>query len=193
MFEPSSLKRMLNALSFAHLGESLTLTQKDRALATSSATTAATPEAATEPTATHAAPRSQVGLYLGSALPTSVMQYVLQTCARLHHGLTVFSFQSEREIDAILAPHRSALAEAHIAVRSVILTGDPAKALISALKRRADVAFLVCNESGFLGNRLTHGALSPDSLPVPVVLVAARGEAIEQHDGANQPGATRAA
>lgn len=192
MTQASVLKRMLNALSFAHAGESLSLSQKDRALAGSSAAATAqrTPTAAE--TMACAVPRSQVGLYLGSELPASVMQYVLQTCVRLHHGLTVFSFQSEREIDESLAPHRTALAEANIAVKTVALTGDPAKVLASALKRRADVAFLVCNESGFLGNRLTRGAMSPDSLPVPVVLVAARGEAVE-HRGAVLPGVTRAA
>lgn len=192
MPHPSPLKRMLNALSFAHLGESLSLSQKDRALAAS--VRAAAPvavEAAAHP-ATCAVPRSQVGLYLGSELPASVMQYVLQTCARLHHGLSVFSFQNEREIDAILAPHRSALADANIAVKGVPLSGDPAKVLASALRRRPEVAFLVCNESGFLGSRLTRGAMNPDSLPVPVVLVAARGEALE-HRGAVLPGATRAA
>lgn len=192
MSATSSLKRMLNALSFAHAGESLSLTQKDRALAMSTAATAHSSKVAVEPAATCAVPRSQVGLYLGSELPASVMQYVVQTCVRLHHGLTVFSFQSEREIDTILAPHRSALTEANIAVKSVALTGDPAKVLASALKRRSDVAFLVCNESGFLGSRLTRGAMSPDSLPVPVVLVAARGEAVE-HRGAVLPGVTRAA
>lgn len=192
MSKTTSLKRMLNALTFAHLGESLSLSQKDRALATSSAASVATPVVVMEQSTTRAVPRSQVGLYLGSELPVSVMQYVLQTCARLHHGLTVFSFQSEREIDAILAPHRSALAEAHIVVKSVPLSGDPAKMLVSALKRRSDVAFLVCNESGFLGNRLTRGAMNPDSLPVPVVLVAARGESVEHRD-AVLPGVTRAA
>lgn len=192
MTQASVLKRMLNALSFAHAGESLSLSQKDRVLATSSATP--TPMGAAAPAAPIACamPRSQVGLYLGSELPASVMQYVLQTCVRLHHGLTVFSFQSAREIDDILAPHQAALSEANIAVKTVALTGDPAKVLATALKRRADVAFLVCNESGFLGNRLTRGAMSPDSLPVPVVLVAARGEAVE-HRGAVLPGVTRAA
>lgn len=185
-----SLKRMLNALSFAHAGESLTLAQKDRVLAASSETPAtATPAAAA---VAGTAPRSQVGLYLGSELPESVMHYVLQTCARLHHGLTVFSFQGEREIDAILAPYGAALAEANIAVKRVALSGDPARVLASALKRRSDVAFLVCNESGFLGSQLTRGAMSPDSLPVPVVLVAARGEAVE-HRAAVLPAGARAA
>ena len=191
MTQTSALKRMLNAFSFAHAGESLSLSQKSRALA-GSGVAATQHAAASQETTTCAVPRSQVGLYLGSELPASVMQYVLQTCVRLHHGLTVFSFQSEREIDAILAPHHDALAEANIAVKRVVLTGDPVKVLASALKRRSDVAFLVCNESGFLGNRLTRGAMSPDSLPVPVVLVAARGEAVE-HRGAVLPGATRAA
>jgi len=185
-------KRMLNALSFAHLGESLTLTQKDRALDTAAtAPAAARPQAAGKGDA-RPQPRSQVGLYLGSELPESVMQYVLQTCIRLHHGLTVFSFQSEHDIDALLAPHRDALAEAGIGVRSVALSGDPTKTLASTLKRRSDVAFLVCNESGFLGHRLTRGAISPDSLPVPVVLVAARGEAIE-HGATPLPGSVHAA
>jgi len=192
MSKSSSLKRMLNALSFAHVGESLTLSQKDRALATSSAAPAADPIVAKEPSNACAVPRSQVGLYLGSELPESVMQYVLQTCLRLHHGLTVFSFQSQREIDALLAPHHAALASANVAVRSVVLSGDPVKALASALKRRSEIAFLVCNESGFLGHRLTRGTMSSDSLPVPVVLVAARDQAVERR-AAVLPGASRAA
>lgn len=172
------IQRLFNALSFANVGESLTLTQKTRALSgtpesprATAANTATAPASATS--------RSQVGLYLGSELPVNVAQYVLQTCARLQHGLTVFSFQSERDIDNLLAPHRAALAEANIAVRVVALSGDPSKVLGSTLKRRPDIAFLVCNESGFLGNRLTRGAMSPESLPVPVVLVAARGTAVE--------------
>lgn len=190
MSQVSTFKRMLNALAYAHAGESLSLAQKDRVLATSTAAPA--PQASPAQAAASAAPRRQVGLYLGSELPASVMQYVVQTCVRLHHGLTVFSFQSEREIEATLASHRSALDEARIAVQVVALTGDPAKVLAGALKRRSDVAFLVCNESGFLGNRLTRGAMRPDSLPVPVVLVAARGEATELRTTESQ-GATRAA
>lgn len=188
MSEPTTFQRMLNALAYAHAGESLTLTQKDRVLAGASAAPAPAPA----PEQAAAAPRSQVGLYLGSEVPESVMHYVLQTCTRLHHGLTVFSFQSEREIESILAPYQDVLATAGIAVQRVALTGDPAKVLALALKRRSEVAFLVCNESGFLGSRLTHGALRPDSLPVPVVLVAARGAAVE-HRGAVLPGASRAA
>jgi len=102
------------------------------------------------------------------------MQYVIQTCTRLKHGLSVLSFQSENEAQTLLAPYQKELAEAGIEMRVAILTGEPPAALIHALRRRPEVAFLICNESGYLGRSLITGAVRQDSMPVPVVLVASK-------------------
>jgi hypothetical protein len=161
------IKRMLEALALASAGENLTRRQKSRLI---SGTRAALAKADT------VAPKTlqpQVGLYLGSALPPDVMQYVVQTCTQLKHGLTVLSFQSESEAQKLLAPYQDSLAEAGIEMRVSILTGEPPAALVHALRRRSDIAFLICNESGYLGRSLIKGTLRQDAIPVPVVLVAA--------------------
>ncbi len=160
------IKRMLNALAYANAGENLSRRQKMQALSGSTTPVAAAPAPAP---ATHL---PQVGLYLGSELPADVMQYVMQTCTRLKHGLTVLTFQSEIEAQTLLAPFKSALDAAGIEPRVSVLTGEPPASLIHALRKRPDVAFLICNESGYLGRSLLKGTVRQDAIPVPVVMVA---------------------
>lgn len=168
----NTLKRMLDALACAHAGEFLSAAEKFRVLANvpvSPAASQGAPAAATRP---------QVGLYLGSEPPKDVLQYALDTCERLGHGLTVFTFQSESEAEALLAPYRNALATAGVALRLVTLSGEPPAPLAQALRRHPEVAFLVCNESGYLGNGLVKGRIRRENLAVPVVLVGGNGQAM---------------
>ncbi|MFP5381299.1 MAG: hypothetical protein ACLGG4_03470 [Gammaproteobacteria bacterium] len=161
------IKRMLDALAFANVGENLNRRQKSRAIAGSAAPAAPAPQVAV--TAAHL---PQVGLYLGSELPADVMQYVVQTCVRLKHGLTVLTFQSELEARALLAPFQATLDAAGLQPRVTVLTGEPPASLIHALRKRPDVAFLICNESGYFGRGLLKGTVRQDAIPVPVVMVA---------------------
>lgn len=163
------IKRMLDALAYANAGDFLTPSQKQRALANSPS-----------PVARRAAParksvRPQVGLFLGSELPGQVLQYVTQTCTRLGHGLTVLTFLAEDEARAALAPHRAELEAADIEIRIAILEGEPPTALADALRRRTEVAFLVCNESGYFGHGLLNGTQRNGGMPIPVVLMSADG------------------
>ena len=97
------IKRMFNALTFANEGENLTPRQKRRVIAGGAA-----PTIAIDPTpAQKSGP--QIGLYLGSELPADVMAYVMQTCIRLKHGLTVLTFQSESDARALLQPYQTEL------------------------------------------------------------------------------------
>jgi len=160
------IKRMLDALALANAGDNLTRRQKSRLIAGKPAPVSKTEAPVAKPQL------PQVGLYLGSDLSADVIHYVLQTCTRLKHGLTVLSFQSEIEVETLLAPYRDALIEAAIEVRVAILSGEPPAALVHALRRRPEVAFLICNESGYLGRGLIKGTVRQDSMPVPVVLVA---------------------
>jgi len=181
------IKRMLEALALANAGDSLTRRQMSHHLA-------GKPVPQSKPEAPVAASQQpQVGLYLGSELSADVMQYVIQTCTRLKHGLSVLSFQSENEAQTLLAPYQEALAEAGIEMRVTILTGEPPAALIHALRRRPEVAFLICNESGYLGRGLITGAVRQDSMPVPVVLVAAHEAAAVQPAQKEATAQTRAA
>jgi len=170
------IKRMLEALAFASAGDNLTRRQKSRIIA-------GTPAPLAKPeTDAVKKQRPQIGLYLGSELSTDVMQYVVQTCTRLNHDLTVLSFQSEGEVQALLDPYRNTLAEAGIEMLVTILAGEPPAALVHALRRRSDIAFLICSESGYLGRGLMQGSVHQDSIPVPVVLVA-----VSEAAGVHQP------
>jgi CheY-like chemotaxis protein len=181
------IKRMLEALAVANVGDSLTRRQMTRHLAGKPAPVSK-PEAPVLKTQ-----QAQVGLYLGSELSADVMQYVVQTCSRLKHGLSVLSFQSENEVQALLAPYQEALAEAGIETRVTILTGEPPAALVHALRRRPDIAFLICNESGYLGRSLIKGTVRQDAIPVPVVLVTASETAAQPAQKEAATAQTRAA
>jgi len=83
------------------------------------------------------------------------------------------------------------LEKAGTEVRVASLTGEPPAALAHALRRRSEVAFLVCNEAGYLGHGLMTGTRGKDGIPVPVVLVAA-GEASTQVGQTARTGVARA-
>lgn len=171
------IKRMLNALAFADAGEYLTLPQKDRFLKPG-VEVKATPiiTAQAEP-ATR--PRQQVALYMGSELPADIMQYVVQTSARLKHGLTVLTFQPDSTADALLAPYADVLKSEGITMQVVSLSGEPVSGLARYLRRHPEIAFLACNETGYLGRSFLNGSQRKDALPVPVVLVASHQEGMQ--------------
>ena len=133
------MKTILDALAFAHAGENLSVREKARSVA------GAKSQAPQIVPATDAV-GPQVGLYMGSELPADVMNYVIQTCVRLRHGLTVLTLQSEEEARSLIAPYQTTLDEGKITVRVNPISGDPVAALSRALRRLPEVAFLVCNE-----------------------------------------------
>lgn len=175
------IKRMLSALAFADAGEYLTLPQKDRLLK-QSVVTPTTPVAST---AQPASTRKQVALYMGSELPADIMHYVVQTCARLKHGLTVLTFQPDGTARALLDPYADTLDSEGITLQLVTLSGDPVSGLARYLRRHSEVAFLACNETGYLGRSFLNGSQRQDALPVPVVLVASHEDGV-QHALPNQ-------
>lgn len=176
-----NIKRMLNALASADAGEGLTLSQKTRYL---NRDAVAAPVAAAKDPVAPVKSRQQVALYMGSELPADVMQYVLQTCSRLKHGLTVLTFQTDSTARGLLDPYAETLESAGIAIQVVTLSGDPVSGLARYLRRHPEVAFLACNESGYLGRSLLNGTQSQDALPVPVVLVAPHDENAQRVDHA---------
>lgn len=173
------IKRMLNALAFSHASEYLTLRQKSHYLnRNSAAVDAIQADESVQPQPT--SERQQVALYMGSELPADIMHYVMQTCGRLKHGLTVLTFQSDSAARALLAPYADDLAAAGISMKTVILTGEPVSGLARYLRRHPEVAFLACKETGYLGRSFLNGTQSQDILPVPVVLVATHEESAQR-------------
>lgn len=166
----TGIKRMLSALTFADAGEYLTPSQKARCLDQGAGTAVPVAAEQTRP----ASPRQQVALYMGNELPADVMNYVVQTSARLKHGLTVLTLQSDSAARALLSPHADALADGDIDLQIEVLAGDPVSGLARYLRRHPEVAFLVCNETGYLGRNLLNGSQRRGVLPVPVVLVLNR-------------------
>jgi hypothetical protein len=184
------IKRMLNALAYANAGDYLTLPQKDDVLRDATPATASVAAAAAP--AQPAAQRRHVGLYLGSELSPDVMQYVAQTCARLKHDLTVVTFESETEARALLAPYQAMLDGAGTRLNVLVVSGEPPAALARTLRRHPEVAFLVCNEAGYLGHSLMAGPQGKSAMPVPVVMVAANEAAARQANDKARAGIARA-
>jgi len=171
-----TMKQMLDALAFAHAGEYLSGREKSRILSQRSGTiekAPATPEPARVPASSSA---RRVALYLGSELPPEVMDYVIQTCSRLQHELTVLTFQSENTGRALMAPHRQALDAAGVDMELVTLSGESVSGLRRYLRGHPEVAFLACKDAGYLGHGYLNGTQSENALPVPVVVVTTAGE-----------------
>lgn len=166
-----AMKKMLDALAHAHAGENLNLRQKMAALGGLTGSEKGSPKSGL------GAGRPQIGLYAGRDLPAEVMHYVVQTCVRMGHGLTVFTPLSEAEAESLLLPYEALLKSSGIVPTVVVLRGEPPANLAQALRRHREVAFVVCQASGWLGRGLTQGTIRRDALPVPVVLVS--GDAAE--------------
>ena len=181
----AEIKRILNALAFAHAGEFLSLRQKSNYLNQDSGAADAIQAMTPAPVET-TRDRRQVALYMGSELPADMMHYVVQTCGRLKHGLTVLTFQSDSAARALLSPYTDELAAAGISMKTVLLTGDPVSGLARYLRRHPEVAFLACKETGYLGRSFLNGTQPQDVLPVPVVLVATHEEGV-QSGASTQP------
>lgn len=183
----TALKQMLNGLAAADAGEYLSMTQKFRYL--NPGASIAVPSTV-EP-ARPASARKHIALLLGSELPAEIINYVVQTCTRLQHDLIVLTFQSNRDAQALLSPYADVLAKAKIGMELEVLSGDTVSGLARYLRRHAGIAFLACNEAGYLGCGLLSGAQSPKAFPVPVVLVATRSSAKIAGQGSPDQAAAR--
>ena len=171
-----TLKQMLDALAYAHAGEYLTHREKTQILSQKAGTIETIAELPQSAKADAGSNARRVALYLGSELPPEVMGYVIQTCARLRHELTVLTFESERTGRALLQPHQEALDAAGVDMDLVTLSGEPAPGLARYLRSHPEVAFLACKDSGYLGRSYLKGSQRKNALPVPVVVVATESE-----------------
>ena len=165
-----AMKQMLDALAFAHAGNNLSLRQKSQVLGKSTYTTEKVPSSMKAEEARSRSTARRVALYLGSELPSEVMDYVISTCASLKHELTVLTMQSEGIGNELLEPYQEALAEAGVEMELVTLKGDPITSLARYLRSHTEITFLTCKDSGYLGRSYLKGMQRKD-LPVPVVVV----------------------
>ena len=178
-----TMKQMLDALAFADAGEYLTRREKSRVLGQKSGVIERAPFIPEPVKARSGSTARRVALYLGSELPPEVMDYVIQTCARLQHALTVLTFESENTARALLDPHRQALEAAGVEMELVTLSGDPMSG------SHPEIAFLACKDAGYLGRSYLNGAKGKNALPVPVVVVTT---AAESSGALDQPAADSA-
>lgn len=174
-----TVKRMLNALAHADAGEYLTPLQKTKHINLGAGMRAPDPVpnlSEESSVSTH----QQVALYMGRELPAEVMNYVVQTCASLKHGLTVLTFQPETSSRSTLTPYMDSLKAFGIRMELVVLTGEPIAGLARYLRRHPEIAFLACNETGYLGRSFLNGTQKKSALPVPVVLVESHASATQR-------------
>jgi hypothetical protein len=182
-----ALKKMLNALAVADAGEYLTSTQKNQYLfqarGITPTLTTSVPEHVvnTAAAAEGARAKRRIALYMGMELRADMMDYVIQTCTRLDHDLTVLSIESNQAVCGMLDPFRDAFQAEGIDLRVHYLTGDPIRGLGRYLRGHPEIAFLACKDTGYLGRSILKGTQRQNALPVPVVLLGDDQASTLQH------------
>ncbi|MGB5457137.1 MAG: hypothetical protein WBO18_14385, partial [Gammaproteobacteria bacterium] len=168
-----ALKKMLNGLASADAGEYLTPRQKAAFFEDTDVTVVnATDEAPvlSEAAAT-ASTRRRIAMYMGSELPASIMNYVIETCSSLEHDLTVLTFESNSISNALLEPYTEILTGKGIEMQIVKLSGEPIPGLARYLRSHPEIAFMACKDTGYLGRSYMNSTQAKNALPVPVVVV----------------------
>jgi len=185
-----TLKKMLEGLAYADLGEMLPQSAKDELLTgrTSAERTAAPVPAPKAASATPPSPK-RVGLFLGPYATPAVVEYALESCARMHAELVVFTFMDDKRAHHLLEDRLPAAFGPAPATRVQHLSGDPEKALASLQGRGVRLEFLVCDEQGYLGHRILAG---DTALDVPVVMVAPSRESARSRSAEVPPSAAPA-
>jgi hypothetical protein len=183
-----TVKKMLDALAYADAGENMTVRDKTQLLNKVPGEIAKAPVRASRARGAAGRNAQRVALYMGSELPPEVMDYVIQTCARLKHELTVLTFGPENAGRALLQPHEEALRAAAIDMKLVSLSGETVTGLNRYLRSHPEIAFLACKDSGYLGRSYLMGIQQKNALPVPVVVVTTQkgNEATQDHSAADQ-------
>ena len=190
-----ALKKMLNGLASADAGEYLTPRQKaaffeDTDVKVVNATDSAP---VLSEAAVTASARRHIAMYMGSELPASMMDYVIETCSSLEHDLTVLTFESNSISNALLQPYTDALANKGIEMQIVKLSGEPIRGLARYLRSHSEIAFMACKDSGYLGRNYMNSTQAKNALPVPVVVVVTQPGATVAQPEAQQESKTGAA
>jgi len=176
-----AVKQMLDALAFAHAGEHMSMQEKTSILEQElSSIDQKVTEVADPVIARSNKTARRVAIYLGSELPPEVMDYVIQTCSRLQHALTVLTFQSENTARALLSPHLALLESSGIDMELATLSGDPVTGLGRYLRGHTEIAFLACKDTGYLGRSYLNGTQRKNAMPVPVVVVTTADNTVEK-------------
>ena len=187
-----ALKRMLNGLASADAGEYLTPRQKAAFFEDTEYKVVKADDAApvlSEAAAT-ASTRRHVAMYMGSELPATMMDYVIETCSSLEHDLTVLTLESNSISNALLEPYTDTLNGKGIEMQIVKLSGEPIPGLARYLRSHPEIAFMACKDSGYLGRTYLNSTQAKNALPVPVVVVVTQAGAEVAQPAAQQESKT---
>ena len=174
-----ALKRMLNGLASADAGEYLTPRQKAAFFEDTEYKVVQADDAAPvlSEAAASASTRRHVAMYMGSELPASMMEYVIETCSSLEHDLTVLTLESSSISNALLEPYKDTLNGKGIEMQIVKLSGEPITGLARYLRSHPEIAFMACKDTGYLGRTYLNSTQAKNALPVPVVVVVTQAGA----------------
>lgn len=181
----NALKKILNGLAHADAGEYLTPRQKTAYLQNTNVNVVNSddlPPVLSEKAVKNT--RRRVAMYMGSTLPTKMMDYVMETCSSLDHDLTVLTFETAPVSSALLEPYQKQLEERGIALETVKLSGEPISGLARYLRSHSEIAFMACKDTGYLGRSYIKGTQVKNALPVPVVVVVVDPKAAEARPAA---------
>lgn len=173
-----AVKKIVDGLAFKHAGEGMSVQQKAQALEQGLSTidSHVSVKVYAPPKALVSENARRVAFFMGSALPSEIMDYVIQACSHLKYELTVLTFQSKNAAKALLDPYQEAMEQAAVKMELVTLSGDPMPGLSRYLRNRPKFAFLACKDSGYLARRYIKGMQGKHALPVPVVVISANSK-----------------
>ena len=179
-----ALKKMLEALAmeglaYADLPEMLPRSAKDQYLtgADPHHRPAAAAEASGMIDSRSMERPKRVGLFLGPYATRALVDYALDSCARLKAELVVFTFMDDAGARRLLEPHLPSPDDMEPRISIEHLSGDPERALQGLQGRGVRLEFLVCDEQGYLGHRLLA---RETALDIPVVMVTPPRQMPEQ-------------
>lgn len=179
-----AVKKIVDGLAFKHAGDGMSVKQKTQALEQGLSTidNHVLVKVYEPPKALASENARRVAFFMGSALPSEVMDYVILTCSHLKHELTVLTFQSKNAAKALLDPYQEAMEAAGVKMELVTLSGDPMPGLARYLRNRPKFVFLACKDSGYLARTYIKGMQGKHALPVPVVVISANGKLASTQD-----------
>lgn len=165
------LKKALDALAYADLGELKPQDDKEQLLHTLPPATALQQSAASRQSQRNT---RRVVLALGESLRPGAMKYAVNTCQRMKASLDVLCVSSQHAAEQALKPHLAMLRDAQVACRIVVERGPLAAAVARHTQSQAGTLLVVAgaeDEKQLKSPRSDRSPFSSWKLEFPLVVV----------------------
>jgi hypothetical protein len=163
----ADLRRALDGLAYANVGEYLPLRDKEALLGAADPTRSAAPAAVRS-----AQPQRRVALAVQGQVQPGALRYARNACERLDADLDILTSLPEGGLRAVIDPERHSLAEAGRRVEIIRLGRDILRGVVHYARSRSGLLFVVVSAEDAFAERVIAGFSDSRHLDVPWVVVA---------------------